>query len=149
MALTIISIGRITNGGSSVTFENSSCNIKNQSGKVIGIIPTSSNRLYKVKHSHHTASASMGSVEQVDSHTLHHRLGHISTDAIRSLIHNGTIEGIQLIDNGSAIICDLCKYAKLTHKPIKPECVAPPAKSFSSEIHTDLWGPSPVTSLGS
>ena len=36
----------------------------------------------------------------------------------------------------------------MTRKDIKPERVAPPAKYFGSEIHTDLWGPSPVTSLG-
>jgi hypothetical protein len=69
--LTIVSIGRITNSGSSVTFENSSCKIKNQSGKVIGVIPTSLNGLYKVKHSHHTISASTSPVKQVDIHTLH------------------------------------------------------------------------------
>jgi hypothetical protein len=88
-ALTIVSIGCITNSSSSVTFENSSCKIKNQSSKVIGVIPASLNGLYKVKHSHHTTSASTSPVEQVDIHTLHRCLGHISADAICSLIRNG------------------------------------------------------------
>ena len=33
-------------------------------------------------------------------------------------------------------------------KPIRSECVAPPAKHFGAEVHTDLWGPSPISSLG-
>jgi hypothetical protein len=145
MALTIVSIGHITSSGNSVTFENSSCKIKNKSGKTIGNIPASSNGLYKVEHSYHATSASP---EQVNIHTLHRCLGHISANSIRTLIHKHAIDGIQLVDDGSAIICDSCEYAKLTHKPIKKERVAPPANHFGSEIHTDLWGPSPVDSLG-
>ena len=81
-------------------------------------------------------------------HTLHRHLGHISANTVHSLIRNHAIKGIQLIDDSSAIICDSCEYAKLTHKAIKPEHVAPPAKHFGAEIHTDLWGTSPTTSLG-
>ena len=36
----------------------------------------------------------------------------------------------------------------MTHKVIRSECSAPPAKFFGAKIHTDLWGPSPVTILG-
>ena len=146
MALTIVSIGRIVNSGCSVSFEKKSCKIKNKSGKVIGDIPASSNGLFKVKHSFIAASAN--TVEQVDIHTLHRRLGHISADAIRNLIRFNAITGIKLIDNGSPIICQSCEYAKLTRKPIKNERSAAPAKQFSDEIHTDLWGPSRTASLG-
>jgi hypothetical protein len=145
MALTIISIGRITSAGHSVTFESKSCKIKNPAGKVIGNIPASSNGLYKVEHSYFTANATP--VERVDIHTLHHRLGHISATAIRALVCHHAIAGIELIDDSSPIICDSCEYAKMTCKIILKECVAPPAKQFGDEIHTDLWGPSLVTSL--
>src|ERR1700677_1004999 len=145
MALTIVSIGRITSSGSSVTFEQNSCKIKNKFGAVIGNMPASSNGLYKVEHSHHAASATP--VEQVDIHTLHQRLGHIPADAIHTLIRNHAIDGVQLIDDGSPIICDSCKYAKLTRKIILKERKAPLAKHFGNEVHTDLWGPSPIASL--
>jgi hypothetical protein len=146
MALTIISIGHITSAGHSVTFETKSCKIKNPAGKLIGNIPASSNGLYKVKHSYFVANASPA--EQVDIHTLCRRLSHILATAIHTLVHNHAIIGIELIDNGSPIICDLCKYTKMTCKVILKERVAPPAKCFGDEIHTDLWGPSPVNSLG-
>ena len=61
---------------------------------------------------------------------------------------SGAIEGIQLIDDGSAIICDLCECAKTMHKPIQKERDAPLADAFGAEVHTDLWGPLPTSSLG-
>jgi transposase InsO family protein len=146
MALTIISIGRITSASHSVTFEPKSCKIKNPAGKLIGNIPASSNGLYKVEHAYFAANTSP--VERVDIHTLHRRLGHISATAIHSLVRHHAISGIELIDHGSPIICDSCEYAKMTCKVILKERVAPPAKRFGDEIHTDLWGPSPVNSLG-
>ena len=136
MALTIVSIGRILDSRYKVHFENKSCKIKNKSGKIIGDIPASSNGLFKVEHSFTAASATASM--QVDIHTLHRRLGHISTDAIRNLIRYNAIDGIKLIDDGSPIICESCEYAKLTRKPIKSERSTPPAKQFGDKVHTDL-----------
>src|SRR6266702_4272133 len=147
MALTIVSIGCIASTGNTVTFEDKSCKIKNKLGKVIGNIPASTNGLYKVKHSYMASSAGER-IEHADIFTLHRRLGHISADAICSLIRNNAIQGIQLLDEGFPIICDSCKYAKLTCKAIRSKRDAPPAKYFGTEVHSDLWGPSPVTSLG-
>jgi transposase InsO family protein len=36
----------------------------------------------------------------------------------------------------------------MTRKPIKNERLAPLATHFGDEIHSDLWGPSPIASLG-
>ena len=36
----------------------------------------------------------------------------------------------------------------MTHKPIGKERKAPLAKNFRDEVHSDLWGPSPLSSLG-
>ena len=63
MALTIVSIGRITGTGGSVTFKDSTCKIKSKAGKLIGSIPASSNGLYKVEHAHLAYSANTSSVE--------------------------------------------------------------------------------------
>ena len=145
MALTIISIGCITSAGHTVTFKNQACKIKNKAGKLIGNIPASARGLSKVEHSYLTADSTP--VEQINIHELHRCLGHMPANAIHALIQNQTIKGIQLIDDGSPIICDSCEYVKMTHKVILKECKAPPAKSFSDEVHTDLWGPSPIASL--
>jgi hypothetical protein len=148
MALTIVSIGRIMNAGNDVLFKGKEkiCQITNSNGKTVGTIPISSGGLFKVEHAHTAYSAP--AVEQVSIHTLHRRLGHISTDAIRSLVRHHAIDGIELVNDGSPIVCDSCEYAKLIRKPIRSERVAPPAKYFGAEVHTDVWGPSPINSLG-
>jgi hypothetical protein len=144
MGLTVVSISRITGAGHTVSFEGKSCKIRNKAGVLIGDIPASASGLYKVEH----AYAAVDSLEKVDLPTLHRRLGHIAGDTIRSLIRNNLIDGIELLDDGSPLLCDSCQHAKFTKKPIRKERVAPLADAFGAEVHTDVWGPSPVASLG-
>ena len=144
MGLTVVSISRITGAGHTVSFEGKSCKIRNQAGVLIGDIPASASGLYKVEH----AYAAIDSLEKVDLPTLHRRLGHIAGDTIRSLFRNNLIDGIELLDDGTPLLYDSCQHAKFTRKPIKKERVAPLADAFGAEIHTDVWGPSPIASLG-
>ena len=67
MGVTIVSISRITNAGWTVSFEKDTCTIRNQHGVTIGVIPPSSNGLYKVKHTYVTAV----SAECIDLLMLH------------------------------------------------------------------------------
>jgi hypothetical protein len=63
------------------------------------------------------------------------------------LIQHGAVEGMQLIDDSMPLICDACEQAKLMRKPIRKERKALLAGTFGTEVHADLWGPSPVPSL--
>jgi hypothetical protein len=144
MGLTVVSISQIASTGYSVSFEGKSCKIKNKVGVTIGDIPASATGLYKVEH----AYAATDMLERVDLPTLHRRLCHISADSICSLFRHHLIDGIDLVDDGSTLLCNSCEYAKFTHKPIQKEHTAPLADAFGAEIHSDLWGPSPVPSLG-
>ena len=143
MGLTVVSIGRIVKAGCSVQFEDGSCKIK-CNGSTIGSIPASTNGLYKVEHSLVAASAP----EFIDILMLHHCLGHISVDAIRSLLRTNAVTGLHLLDDFPPFTCDSCEYAKMTRKAICKECEAAQADSFGAEVHTDIWGPSPLESLG-
>jgi len=54
------------------------------------------------------------------------------------------------IDQSSLIIsCDSCTYVKMTCSPLPKERTGKHTKKKGSEVHTDMWGPSPVKSLGS
>ena len=55
--------------------------------KTIGVIPATTNRLYRVDHTEMAVSAT----EAVSLRTLHRRLGHISADSIRMLIRQGAV----------------------------------------------------------
>src|SRR5580658_2869541 len=144
MGTTIISVNRIAKAGYSVIFKDNTCQIRNKSDKVIGTIPVGQNGLYKVERVYAAATP----LERVDLVTLHRRLAHIAPDAIRKMVRGGAIEGIELVDDGSTVICDACEQAKATRKDIRKEREAPLAAEFGEEVHTDLWGPSPVPSLG-
>ena len=143
MGLTIVSISCIVKLGCSVEFEDSLCKIKRRQ-KVIGKVPASANRLYKVEQ----ALAAM-LPEYVDILTLHCRLGHISVDTTFTLVHSNAVTGVHLIDNFPPLTCDSCEYAKATCKAICKEREAPQADFFGAEVHSDVWGPSPTQSLGS
>ena len=56
MGVTIVSISWITNAGCTFSFEKDTCTIRNQHGATIGVIPPSSNGLYKVECAYVTAA---------------------------------------------------------------------------------------------
>ena len=127
-----------------MSLNDDKCKITNRAGKLVGVVPKADNKLYKVDHTEVASAA----IESVPLFTLHKRLGHIAPNTIRSLIASGAITGVSLLDDPTTFTCDSCEYAKSIRKPIQKEREAPLAKAFGDEIHMDLWGPSPVQSLG-
>jgi hypothetical protein len=75
-------------------------------------------------------------------------MGHIAPDAAKLLVKKGIVEGIHLDETQSVRTCDSCEFAKTSRKAIKRKHVAEQAKSFGNEVHSDLWGPAPVTTKG-
>jgi len=86
--------------------------------------------------------------ERVDLVTLHRCLVHITPDAIWKMVKRGIIEGIKLVDDGATITCEACKQAKVTRKEIRKEREALLADALGAEVHSDVWGPSSIPSLG-
>ena len=79
---------------------------------------------------------------------LHRRMGHISPEAARRLVKDGAIDGIEIDESSDLKSCDSCEYAKTTRKAIRKVREAPRAAKFGDEVHSDLWGPSPIQSPG-
>ncbi len=144
IGVTVVSIGRIAKAGYTVFFDGGTCKIQNKNAKVIGQIPVSQNGLYKVECNH------VGLVIPEDNGilALHHRLVHIPADAIHALVHYNVVTGLHLLDDKRPIFCESCEYAKVTHKCISKEQTTLPAKAFGDKIHSDLWGPSPTSTIG-
>jgi len=90
----------------------------------------------------------MITTKQVDILMLHKWLGHISADAIHALVLNNAVTGLQLMNPNTSFTCNSCEYAKATRKPINKEWTSEPAKVFGDEIHSDLWGPLPISTIG-
>ena len=86
LCLTVVSIGCILKAGYLVHFVDGSCEIKlGEEGHIISRIPAGTNGLFRVEHAF-AATDDATSVEPMSILTLHRQLGHISVDAIRTLL---------------------------------------------------------------
>ncbi|KDQ55541.1 hypothetical protein JAAARDRAFT_133802 [Jaapia argillacea MUCL 33604] len=75
-------------------------------------------------------------------------MGHIIPEAVKLLVAEGLITGVQLDPLSKAVFCESCMFAKSTWKPFPKERMRECVKAYSEEIHSDLWGPGPVETLG-
>ncbi|OSX58947.1 hypothetical protein POSPLADRAFT_1118617, partial [Postia placenta MAD-698-R-SB12] len=75
-------------------------------------------------------------------------LSHIALRAIHELLSKGLVTGFELIPSDKPKVCEVCIHAKSTRQPVpcvrEGECAA----TFGDKVHSDLWGPSRVTTLG-
>ena len=143
MGITLVSIGKLNVAGYTALFCDKRCQIFDARKKKLGEIPLTS-RLYSLRSSHAARRLFAGLAKHSEPLTMqevHKRLGHIAPDSIRQMIQDGTVTGITLDEAHKSMgTCDLCEYAKLTHKPIgklhDPLCQS----NLGDKVHTDLWG---------
>ena len=146
---TLVSIGRIDDTGCMTTFSSGVCTISSPSGKVLGQIPKTSRGLYKVEHNVNTGGA-YAAAKRLTTLELHRCMGHISPDVARRLVKNGFVTGLMLtdLDDSSKVFCEPCTIAKAKRHPVSKERLGERATTYGGEIHSDLWGPAPLESLG-
>ena len=143
---TLVSIGRLDKCGYSTTFEGGKCTIRNGSGTTIGQIPQSGKGLYKLVRD--DGESALAATEKLTLMELHRRMGHISPAIAKRLVENGLVTGVRVDESsGETVFCESCIYAKATRKPVAKEREGERASEFGGEVHSDLWGPSPVATL--
>ena len=148
MGLTLILIGKITATGYKVIFRDTICRIYNQKDKVISQI-RARNGLYHVDHGITVNIAMTGEARKVLTiEELHCHMGHITPEMAKQMVSNRAIDVIEIDSALTIQHCKSCKYPKATQKLIKKACEAPRAPKFGHEIHSDVWGPSPVQTPG-
>ena len=78
-------------------------------------------------------------------------MGHSSPEIARKLIEKGFVTGVKLemmTPSGDSFFCESCVYTKAMQKPVAKTCESNCATEFGREVHSDLWGPSPVVMKG-
>lgn len=146
MGLTIISISRIAAAGYAALFRSNFCRIFDARQKRIGHVHVTSNGLYRVDHDVVAASAGTPTSKFMLLE-LHRRMGHIAPAAVRALVKEGRVEGVELVDEGEMETCESCEYAKMTRKAVRKERTEPRATAFGDEVHSDVWGPASTQTL--
>src|SRR5271168_512426 len=151
MGVTLISIGKIDTAGCAALFHKSQLRIFSsmKEKKLLAQIEMKDG-LYRVEHEKNVdlvAAAVMPEVVTIEK--LHCIMGHIAPEAAKTLIKKGLVEGFKLDESSTMpYTCDSCEYGKTHRKPIKKEREAPRAAKIGDEIHSDVWGPSPVQTIG-
>jgi len=147
IATTLVSIRCIDNAGYLTTFGGGICSIHNADNKHIGQVPMQ-NRLYHVDQqndTHHFAHMASNGLTIMQFHS---RMGHIAPEATRCLVKDQLVTGIQLDESSEVLTCDACTYAKMTCASVLTTQENPRANMYGDEVHSDVWGPSPVKTLG-
>ena len=150
MGVTLISIGKIDVAGYAALFHKSQLRIFSsmKEKKLLAQIEMR-NGLYRVEHERDVELAAAVLPEVVTIEKLHRVMGHIAPEAAKALVEKGLVEGYKL-DQSSKMpdTCDSCEYGKAHRKPVKKEREAPRAANIGDEIHSDVWGPSPIQTIG-
>lgn len=150
---TLISVSRLDKAGFSTMVKNGTCTLisPKPERKVIAQIPFS-NGLYRIsglttsdalESSLYTHTANI----YMSMNELHQKFAHISHDALRDMVKSGAVEGIKADLDSPQSFCETCVKAKITRVPFPKESKTR-AKTYGERIHSDLWGPAPVDSLG-
>ena len=99
----------------------------------------------------HNIAAMTGNIEPKEVVTLeelHRWMGHIAPMAVKHMLDDSAVDGAKLNGSSTLSSCESCKYAKMTQRPIKCARVEPRASAFGEEIHSNVWGKSPVMTPG-
>ncbi|PKI40572.1 hypothetical protein CRG98_039034 [Punica granatum] len=79
-----------------------------------------------------------------DADLWHCRLGHMSEKGMKQLCSKGKLPGLKTVELG---LCEDCVFGK--QKRVSFSKAGRTLKEQKLElVHSDLWGPTPVTSLG-
>ena len=147
MGVTLVSISQIASAGSTVVFTGNFCRIYNKGRTLIGEIKVKGGLycIYYFKSGAKGYSAQANEVLTVDE--LHHRLGHVSHERARLLVQKGLVEGVDLMPDDNATICESCESAKGERKSIVKVREGGRCPAIGDEVHSDLWGPAEVESI--
>ena len=139
---TLVSLSALDKKGYRASIGGRTLDLFAPGGERITCIPQSARGLYHITHTTKSANA----VETVSVMELHWCMGHITPTSARALIKKGLITGIKLDPDSREVQCKAYIFVHATCKPVLKTHVGPQDQYFREEVHTDVWGPSPVAS---
>ena len=79
---------------------------------------------------------------------LHRHLGHVSHECAKLLVMKGLVKGLSFDRESQPTVCKSCEWAKSTRKSVVKEREGEKCAAVGDEVHSDIWGPAPVKTLG-
>jgi len=82
--------------------------------------------------------------QELTMEELHARLSHVGA-TIHNMLAKGMVTSVKLhLDHATTGQSEACEYGKATCKPIRKDHEPKRCEKFGDEVHTDIWGPSPM-----
>ncbi|KAL0543679.1 hypothetical protein IC582_018781 [Cucumis melo] len=140
LTFNLASVGQLCDVGLTIVFSSHGCQVQDsQTGQVIGT-GRKVGQLFELTSLQHSPMFPAISAPATDDTICqwHLRLGHTSSDKLRSLASNGLLNNVSKF---STLDCLNCKLAK-QHALSFPNSASLCDKPFGL-IHSDIWGPAP------
>src|SRR5277367_5895764 len=146
MGIMLVSISKIDTASFASLFHKGCLRIfaPGKGRKLMGQVPMQ-NGLYRVEHEPEDVAAM--ATETVTIEKLHRLFGHIAPEKAKAMVDTGVVEGLKLDETSKIISCDSCEYGKAHWKAIGKMRQAPRPLNIGDEVHSDVWGPSPVPTI--
>lgn len=139
----VISVGQLTKNGFGVEFSQSKCEIKYK-GKQIAVADIKGD-LYVMRRPDMVCVVLEHNEKCI--HTLHRKMGHRDPNAIRKMISNGSIVGLEIVECGIREMCDVCLKGKMTRTPFPKKSLSESSATMDL-VHTDVCGPMQTATPG-
>ena len=137
----LISLGAMESKGFNIVMEDGI--LKVMYGAHTVIKGNRKNNLYYLEGSTIIGSVAIVSIEDDITRLWHMHLGHAGEKSLQSLIKQGLLKGAKSCKLG---FCEHCVYGKQTR--VKFQSAIHNTKGILDYVHTDVWGPAKVASLG-
>ncbi|KAL5819990.1 hypothetical protein ACOSQ4_023832 [Xanthoceras sorbifolium] len=134
----LISIGQLDGEGYCTTF--SGCEWKITKGALVVARGKKCGTLYVTSNLENIVAVADSNGK---SNLWHQRLGHMSEKGMKTLLSKGKLPDLKAVDVG---LCEDCIFGKQKKVSFAKIGKIPKAEKLEL-VHTDVWGPSPVSSL--
>ncbi|KAL5811668.1 hypothetical protein ACOSQ3_026618 [Xanthoceras sorbifolium] len=134
----LISIGQLDGEGYCTTF--SGCEWKITKGALVVARGKKCGTLYVTSNLENIVAVADADGK---SNLWHQRLGHMSEKGMKTLLSKGKLPDLKAVDVG---LCEHCIFGKQKKVSFAKIGKIPKAEKLEL-VHTDVWGPSPVSSL--
>ena len=153
--VSLLSVSRFDKAGCRIEFANGRCTISDAKTNDVILTGTMRNNLYYLNNiSRDTATEVPTKVyhttnSEITLDLMHRRLGHLNKRSVQQLFKKNMVRGVTLSEKhlkATPSICECCVQGKMQRTPL-PKVSSRKAKILNL-VHSDLWGPAPVMSLG-
>jgi hypothetical protein len=137
---TLTSLGVLDSLGYHMSIDARELEITSLASSVVACVPRMMRGLYCISHEEGGYA-----VEVISVMELHCHMGHITPASTCKLIEERLVTRIMLDPESHEEHCDACIYTRTTCQPVPKVHISEQASHFGDEIHTNIWGPTPMS----